>query len=288
MSQIQLNPLIDANTLAHWLVDPSAGKPLILDCRFNLADTAAGKHQYLEKHLPGAAYAHLDRDLSGTGVPGQTGRHPLPRTQDWQTRLRDWGVSQDTAIVVYDQNNGMFAARAWWLLRWAGLTNVRVLNGGLDAWHGPQQSGTVELPNTTGDISVTCPPDWVISSSELQASLVAVHLLDARSLPRFRGEQEPLDAKAGHIPGAQCSDFTGNLDENGHFLSPGTLAKRFMSLADDQPLVSYCGSGVTACHNILALTLAGHPLPRLYAGSWSEWITDPQRPIETDSTQEPL
>lgn len=285
---IAYHPLIEADQLAEWLANPDIASPLLLDCRFNLADPAAGEQHYLREHLPGAVYAHLDRDLSGTRIPGQTGRHPLPHPEDWQARLRDWGVNDDSTVVVYDQNNAMFAARAWWLLRWAGVSRVQVLNGGADAWQGPVQSGGDNHPHRAGNITVTCPPDWVISGKQVQDALPDLTLLDARALPRFLGEQEPLDARAGHIPGARCADFTGNLDASGRFLEPAALADRFAGVGHGQHTVSYCGSGVTACHNILAMTLAGYPQPRLYAGSWSEWITDPQRPIETDQSKEPL
>lgn len=282
-----LQPLIEADQLADKLANPGIVSPLILDCRFNLADTAAGEQHYLREHLPGAVYAHLDRDLSGTRIPGQTGRHPLPHPEDWQARLRDWGINADTTVVVYDQNNAMFAARAWWLLRWAGVARVQVLNGGLDAWQGPLQSGADSHPHRAGSINVTCPQDWVISGKDVQTRLADLTLMDARALPRFLGEQEPLDAKAGHIPGARCADFTGNLDTSGRFLNPEALARRFASVGNRPHTVSYCGSGVTACHTILAMTLAGYPQPRLYAGSWSEWITDPQHPIETTPSKEP-
>jgi thiosulfate/3-mercaptopyruvate sulfurtransferase len=280
--------LINADQLKGWLDNSAIASPILLDCRFNLSNPAAGEQDYLSGHLPEAVYAHLDRDLSGTRIPGQTGRHPLPHPGDWQDRLRDWGINDDTSVVVYDQNNAMFAARAWWLLCWAGVSQVQVLNGGMDAWHGPVQSGANKHPHRAGTLTVTCPPDWVISTEQVHASLSDLTLLDARALPRFMGEQEPLDAKAGHIPGALCADFTGNVNATGHFLSSKTLAERFAPVGSRQQLVSYCGSGVTACHNLLAMTLAGYPQPRLYAGSWSEWITDPQHPIETHSTKEPL
>ncbi|WP_028671486.1 sulfurtransferase [Saccharospirillum impatiens] len=285
---IAYHPLIEVDQLADWLANPDITPPLLLDCRFNLADPTAGEQDYQQEHLPGAVYGHLDRDLSGTRIPGQTGRHPLPHPEDWQVCLRDWGVNDDTAIVVYDQNNAMFAARAWWLLRWAGASRVQVLNGGMNAWHGPMQTGPDHHPHRAGNITVTCPPDWVISAKQLAQAQPDLTLLDARALPRFLGEEEPMDAKAGHIPGALCADFSGNLDASGHFLAPEALAKRFDRVGNSPHLVSYCGSGVTACHNILALTLAGYPQPRLYAGSWSEWITDPLRPIETIPPKEPI
>lgn len=281
------HPLIEAEQLADWLSDPNRVAPRLLDCRFSLADPAAGEQQYRHQHLPGAIHAHLDRDLSGTLISGQTGRHPLPDPEDWQACLRDWGINGDTEVVVYDQNNAMFAARAWWLLRWAGVSRVQVLNGGLDAWQGPVQTGTENHSYPAGTITVNCPPDWIITGREVRARLTELTLLDARSLPRFLGDQEPLDARAGHIPGAHCADFTGNLDARGCFLEPSALASRFARVGDRPQTVSYCGSGVTACHTILAMILAGYRQPRLYAGSWSEWINNPQHPIETDQTKEP-
>ena len=282
--------LITADQLLEQLKDTSIPNPVILDCRFNLADTGEGHRLYLEGHIPGAFYAHLDEDLSGPILPGRTGRHPLPSPSALQSTLRRWGISKESEVVVYDAGNAMMAGRAWWLCRWAGLSRVRVLDGGFQSWlnaNGPVEVGEIPLPSE-GSLRVDCPADWVIDADTLQQSLERHTLLDARAEARYSGATEPMDKKAGHIPGAYCADFTANLDGSGRFKSTEVLRQRFESLPKDDSLVCYCGSGVTACHNILALMLAGHPQPKLYAGSWSEWINDNQRPIATGNEKEPL
>lgn len=269
---------------------------LVLDCRFDLADPTLGVNQWTSGHIPGAVYADLDQDLSAPIVPGKTGRHPLPDPAAWQETLRRWGVSPDTHVVLYDGANSMFAARAWWMLRWAGLSRVQVLDGGLAAWQAadlPLNTGiTVRAPT---ELTVTCPNDWLVTANELVQDAEQYQLFDARALPRFSGETEPLDHKAGHIPGAICADFAQNLQTDGRFRSAPELRARFANLGlapkvseasptcyTEAPIVvSYCGSGVTACHNILAMQLADLPQPLLYAGSWSEWINDDARPVAT-------
>lgn len=284
------NLLITADQLQQRLASPDRVRPIMLDCRFNLADTEAGERQYREGHIPGAYYAHLDRDLSGPIVPGKTGRHPLPEPAELQATLRRWGIRNDSDIVVYDAANAMMAGRAWWLCRWAGLERVRVLDGGWQAWR--EAGGAVETGpgprDGDGDIEVQCPSGWVIDADALLHGIDRFTLLDARALPRYTGETEPMDRKAGHIPGALCADFTANLDDSGRFKAPESLRQRFESVPDDTQVVCYCGSGVTACHNVLALMLAGHRQPRLYAGSWSDWINDDSRPITTGTEKEPL
>ncbi|MCH8552612.1 MAG: sulfurtransferase [Natronospirillum sp.] len=285
-----------------WLIEPESLQTeldseslLILDCRFDLTNPLAGREQYAAGHIPGAVYAHLDDDLAGPVVPGSTGRHPLPEPDAWQAILRQWGVDAETRAVVYDGSNGMFAARAWWMLRWAGLRDVRVLNGGFKGWLAVKGATSIETPQPgAGGIEVDCPPDWTVGADDLIADLSAWHLLDARAWPRFSGETEPLDPKAGHIPGAVCLDFSRNVDSEGRFLPVPALRQRFADaglVSGPEPSspacsappptpVSYCGSGVTACHNILAMMLAGLSQPKLYPGSWSEWVTDDQRPVE--------
>lgn len=286
----QTSYLITADQLKQALADDNHATPVILDCRFNLADPDQGRRQYDEGHIPGAYYADLDQDLSGPVVSGRTGRHPLPDPVELQTTLRQWGIHSDSEVVVYDGASAMMAARAWWLCLWAGLSRVRVLDGGWQAWQ--STDGPVEsTPNTgkhDGTIDVQCSRDWIIDALELSGTADQYTLLDARALPRYTGDTEPMDHKAGHIPGAICADFAGNLDASGQFKSPEALRQRFESLPDDASLVCYCGSGVTACHTILALMLANHPRPRLYAGSWSEWINDDSRPIATGTDKEPL
>ncbi|GGX38283.1 sulfurtransferase [Saccharospirillum salsuginis] len=282
--------LISADALKHRLSDTGAERPILLDTRFNLADTDEGERHYREGHIPGAFYAHLDRDLSGSIVPGETGRHPLPEPAQLQATLRARGIRADSEVIVYDAANAMIAGRAWWLCRWAGLDRVRVLDGGWQAWldaGGPVESGSGPEP-ADGDIEVRCPTEWIVDADQLLRNTGRYTLLDARARPRYSGETEPMDHKAGHIPGALCADFTANLDDSGRFKSAPALRQRFESVPDDGNLVCYCGSGVTACHNILALTLAGHRQPRLYAGSWSEWINDDSRPVATGTEKEPV
>ncbi len=260
--------------------------PIVVDCRFALEDPAYGRRVYAEGHIPDARFIDLERDLSAPVQRGITGRHPLPDPQQLLERLRALGISQHSEIVLYDDGPGAFAARAWWLLAWLGKREgVFLLDGGLNAWRAanlPLDSATPRI--SPGDLQGTADTSLLVSADALLERLGTpqLTLLDARALPRFRGELEPIDPVAGHIPGAQCAVFTDNLDSNGRFKSPEQLRERFSALLGQRPaeqLVAYCGSGVTACHNLFALCLAGYPLLPLYAGSWSEWITDPQRPL---------
>lgn len=261
---------------------------VILDCRFALEDPDYGQRSYALGHIEGASFADLERDLSGPVVKGVTGRHPLPTPHHLIQRLQDWGISHDSEIVLYDDGPGMYAARAWWLLAWLGKRDgVFILDGGLKAWHAAGLPLSLDAPAISRG-SFTGAPDHtlLVSAEKLQQRLgqPSLTLLDARGLPRFRGEVEPIDPVAGHIPGAQCAAFTDNLDADGRFLPADQLKQRFAAkLGDRSPteLVAYCGSGVTACHNLFALCLAGYPLGSLYAGSWSEWITDPARGVAT-------
>lgn len=279
-----LAQLIDSTRLNAQLAHPNL---CIIDCRFALDDPQYGKRSYEQAHIPGAVYLDLEADLSGPVIPGQTGRHPLPQPQQLIQRLRTAGLNNDSEVVLYDDGPGAFAARAWWLLAWLGKrSGVYLLDGGLKAWcaaGGPMSSEPAVV--APGNFEGTPDNSLLIDARQLLADLQqpGLTLLDARALPRFLGEQEPIDPVAGHIPGAQCVPFNGNLDEDGRFLSPQALEERFRPLVattSAERLVAYCGSGVTACHNLFALCLAGHPLAKLYAGSWSEWITDPQRPVE--------
>ncbi|MGE8177688.1 sulfurtransferase [Pseudomonas fluorescens] len=261
---------------------------VILDCRFALEDPDYGQRSYALGHIEGASFADLERDLSGPVVKGVTGRHPLPTPHHLIQRLQDWGINNDSEIVLYDDGPGMYAARAWWLLAWLGKRDgVFILDGGLKAWHAAGLPLSLDAPAINRG-SFTGSPDQtlLVSAEKLQQRLgqPTLTLLDARGLPRFRGEVEPIDPVAGHIPGAQCAAFTDNLDADGRFLPADQLKQRFAAkLGDRSPteLVAYCGSGVTACHNLFALCLAGYPLGSLYAGSWSEWITDPARGVAT-------
>jgi len=278
-----LAQLISAAQLQQRLADPDL---LLLDCRFALDDPAYGQRSYNDGHIPGAQYADLERDLSGAIHQGITGRHPLPEPAQLLQRLRQWGLHQQSSVVLYDDGPNAFASRAWWLLAWLGKREgVYLLDGGLKAWREASGALTHDLPNPQlGTFNGSADTRLLLSAAQLQQRLgdTQMTLLDARGLPRFRGEVEPIDPVAGHIPGAQCAAFTDNLDSDGHFLSPAQLRQRFAAQLGERPasaLVAYCGSGVTACHNLFALCLAGYPLAALYAGSWSEWITDPTRPV---------
>ena len=258
---------------------------VVIDCRFSLGEADYGKHGYAESHIPGACYADLDKDLSGPIVPGTTGRHPLPELSAFVDCLNRWGIGNDSQVVAYDDMGGPFAARLWWMLRWLGHEAVAVLDGGWPAW---LKSG---FPTN----STPCQPAQTDFTPHLQKALLAsaeevldainrpeTTLVDARAEERFAGRNEPLDPVAGHIPSAVCFPWTGNLDEEKKFLPVSALRDRFAAFSDTPQLISYCGSGVTGAHNALAITHAGYPIPRLYAGSWSEWITDPSRPIATE------
>ena len=262
------------------------GALVLLDCRFALEDPDYGLCSYAEGHIEGAQYADLERHLSGPVTKGVTGRHPLPQAPVFAEQLRVWGVNADTDVVLYDDGPGAFAARAWWLLAWLGKRDgVFILDGGLKAWHAAGLPLSLDAPSITcGTFTGSPDASLLLSAEQLQKRLgqPALTLLDARALPRFKGEVEPIDPIAGHIPGAQCAAFTDNLGSDGRFLPPDQLRQRFAAKLQDRApteLVAYCGSGVTACHNLFALCLAGYPLGSLYAGSWSEWINEPARGV---------
>ena len=278
-----LAQLMTSAALAARLQQPDL---LILDCRFALDDPRYGQRSFASGHIPGAQFADLEQDLSGPVQTGVTGRHPLPVPDALLERLRQWGLNQNSEVVLYDDGPGAFAARAWWLLAWLGKRDgVYLLDGGLKAWRTAGQALSQDQASPPrGDFDGEPDDSLLIGAAQLQQRLgqPQLTLLDARALPRFRGEVEPLDPVAGHIPGAQCAAFSDNLDSDGHFLGAEQLRQRFAAQLGPRPasdLVAYCGSGVTACHNLFALCLAGYPLALLYAGSWSEWITDPARPV---------
>ncbi|PSS56679.1 sulfurtransferase [Pseudomonas sp. BBP2017] len=280
-----LAQLITAQQLAERLEAPAL---VILDCRFALEDIDYGQRSYAEGHIAGAHFTDLERDLSGPVIKGVTGRHPLPDPQHLVERLRAWGIDNDSEIVLYDDGPGAFAARAWWLLVWLGKrSGVSILDGGLKAWHAAGLPLSLDAPAKREGTFSGEPDDALVLDAKQLAERLGqpdLTLIDARGLPRFRGEVEPIDPVAGHIPGAQCAAFTDNLGADGRFLSAGQLKKRFaetLGTRAPEQLVAYCGSGVTACHNLFALALAGYPLGKLYAGSWSEWITDPARQVAT-------
>lgn len=263
------------------LLDGSA-PPVLLDVRWRLGESD-GRQQYEAGHLPGAVYVDLDRELAAPATPG-AGRHPLPEPDALQAAARRWGVSEGRSVVVYDDAGGLAAARAWWLLRWGGVARVRLLDGALAGWRaagGPLAAGW-PAPVPSGDITLTAGQLPVLSADEAAALARGGLLLDARAADRYRGENEPVDPRAGHIPGARSAPTGDNLDENGRFRPPARLRERFAALgADTAPAVGvYCGSGVTAAHQIAALAAAGIDAA-LYPGSWSAWSADPARPVAT-------
>ncbi|MBN8262169.1 MAG: sulfurtransferase [Xanthomonadales bacterium] len=273
--------LVQPETLAIGL---GRGDLAIVDCRFSLLDAAAGEQAYLTSHLPGAVYAHLERDLSDMHRHGE-GRHPWPSADAFTERLSRWGIDPRTQVVAYDDGDGAHAARLWFLLRVLGHGKAAVLDGGWSRWT------ALGLPVTSAPSAParrayagSFDPARVCDADAVQAHLAGGGvLLDARAAPRFRGEQEPLDRIAGHVPGASNRPYADNL-ANGQFKSAMQLAAEFRALLGDRPgsdVVAMCGSGVTACHNLLAMERAGLKGGRLYAGSWSGWISDPSRPIAT-------
>ena len=278
-----LTTLVTVDTLAAHLDDPQW---LIVDCRFDLTQPAAGESAYRAGHIPGAVYAHLDRDLSSPITP-QTGRHPLPDPELFAATLSSWGVGPDTQVIAYDADNGMYASRLWWLLRWVGHRAVAVLDGGFKAWKATGRPANTEIPARHKTQFQARPNrDLWLDADQLQARVQQPdwRLLDARAPERFAGKVEPLDTIAGHVPGARNHPFATNLTSDGRFGAPEELRRRYeqsqAGVADDRTVVM-CGSGVTACHLLLAMEVAGKPGARLYAGSWSEWIRNPQRGVAT-------
>ncbi|MGY2895166.1 sulfurtransferase [Deinococcus sp. UYEF24] len=276
-------PLRSASWLLGHVSDPGL---VLLDCRFLLAQPAAGEEAYRAGHLPGAVYAHLERDLSGPKRPGgEGGRHPLPDPQVLAAWLGSVGVSSDSTVLAYDDptgGHGFYAARAWWLLRWLGHEQAYVLDGGLPAYLAAGERLSTETPSPVPTVFIPqVQADWVASAEEVQARSPETVLIDSRAAARYRGETEPIDPRAGHIPGAVNRDWSGSQDENGHWRSGAEQQERLG--LEDRPAVLYCGSGVSASANLLALAQAGRPPgpnTRLYAGSWSDWVSDPQRPAE--------
>ena len=269
--------LIDARSLHHELLGPNP--PAVLDVRWKLGDPD-GRAHYAERHIPTAVYVDLETELAGPPAPGR-GRHPLPDVDALQGAARRWGIRQGQRVVVYDDLGGLSAARAWWLLRWAGVPDVRILDGALSAWleQGlPVESG--ELRADPGDVVLEPGRLPVLDADQAAEAARTGVLLDARAGERYRGEQEPVDPRAGHIPGAVSTPTAGNLGPDGRFLDPATLRARFESAGVDgeQPVGAYCGSGVTAAHLTAALRIAGFDAA-LYPGSWSAWSTDPARPV---------
>ena len=273
-------PLIVADELAALLATPES-RPTLLDVRWQLA-TGAERDAYLEGHIPGAVFIDLERQLSAP--PGTGGRHPLPSTGAFADTMRSGGVGNDRAVVVYDAASSMAAARAWWLLRYFGHQRSAVLDGGLSAWIAAGydvETGIAMVER--GDFTARPGGMALIDAGRAAGLAKSGILLDARAPERYRGVIEPIDPVAGHIPGARNLPTTDNVDRSGRFLDPDRLRAAFeqIGVGEGIELGVYCGSGVTAAHEVLALELAGYPAA-LYAGSWSEWITDPQRPVARD------
>lgn len=291
------SPIIRPTDLIDLISDVDV---VIFDCRFDLADPAAGESAFHNSRIPGAYYAHLDQDLSGPIGDGTAGRHPLPDPLLFAAFLESCGVNDDTFVIAYDSSGGAFASRLWWLIRWLGHDAVSVLDGGWPAWikagglvdsselstpQAPQhyKSEALESTSSTG-LTIQVHNDWLISADQLSNS--SYRLIDSRIASRYLGLEEPIDPVAGHIPGAINRSWKENLDTQGHFLPSSDLNTRFKPVEGKQD-VFYCGSGVTACHNILASVAAGNEMPLLYAPSWSGWISDPNRPFETDTSENP-
>lgn len=275
--------LISASELATHIDDP---KWVVVDCRHDLMNLAAGREGYAIGHLPNAVFADIDTVLSGAkrGPDGVfLGRHPLPEREALADALRSFGIGDDTQVVAYDAHGGMFAARLWWLLRWLGHEAVAVLDGGMAAWQSLGQPLSTEVPaKALGALTVRAPFVPTVTVREVMDNLESGRriVIDARAADRFRGENETIDPVGGHIPGAKNRFFKDNLQADGRFKDAGQLRAEFSALVDDpEQAIMQCGSGVTACHNLLALDVAGMPGASLYPGSWSEWVGDPARPV---------
>ncbi|MDV6271198.1 sulfurtransferase [Rhodococcus globerulus] len=277
--------LVTADILATELSSPTP--PVLLDVRWALGVTDNRAH-YVNGHLPGARFVDLDAELAAPSSPA-LGRHPLPDVADLQQCARVWGIDDDSKVVVYDDSSGLAAARAWWLLRWAGLSTVRVLDGGLSAW--TASGGRLETGEPEGVVVGGVRLDGghlpVVDADAAAALAYSGVLLDARAAERYRGEAEPVDPRAGHIPGAISAPTTENLTVDGRFLDDQALTERFTRLrvstnTEPKTVGVYCGSGVTAAHQALALAVIGVPAT-LFAGSWSQWSSDPGRPVAVGS-----
>ena len=272
--------LVDVETLQAHLDDPNW---LVVDVRHQLSDTGYGEHAYAAGHVPGAVFLHCDRDLSGA-MSGGNGRHPLPDPERLAQRLGDIGIGALTQVVVYDDAQGMIAGRLWWLLRWLGHDAVALLDGGLPAWQAAGGTLTSVVPTLLPRAFVTRPQDLSVNADYVLERLETPHmrLVDARGADRFWGESETIDPVAGHIPGAVNRCFKDNLLPDGRFKPAARLRAEWLAVLAGSPpdlVVHQCGSGVSACLNMVAMEVAGLPGSRLYAGSWSEWCADPGRPV---------
>ena len=278
-----MNPLVSTEDLARHLQDW-----VIVDCRHSLQDTEAGQRAYLAGHIPGAHFLHADRDLSGP-MTGHNGRHPLPSPEAFIATLERIGVGPAQTVVAYDDMGGAFAARLWWMMRWLGLDQAAVLDGGWQRWTAEGRPVSAAVPESRGAVlSAQARTGDTVDTAFVLEHLQnpAMCLIDARAADRFRGENETLDPVGGHIPGARNRFFRDNLDAEGRFKPPAVLKAEFEALlagVAPEHVVHQCGSGVTACHNFLAMEYAGLNPGRLYPGSWSAWCSDPSRPVALGS-----
>lgn len=284
MTTTSATPLISCAEFA-ILHDGATHDMLIIDCRFDLANPQTGAIQYAQGHIPGAVFLDLDHDLCGIKT-GYNGRHPLPDREAFAEKLRKLGVNDNTLIIAYDQKNSMFAAHLWWMMLWLGHPAVRVLDGGLSAWERQKGALTQDItpPRTPGKMQLRPALTPTIDASSLRAQLgtSSLYLIDARAPQRYRGEVEPLDPAAGHIPGAINHFFELNLQPDGTFKPVNELRALWTQTLhghSPQNTVHQCGSGVSACHNLLAMVQAEFPITTIYPGSWSEWCADPTNPI---------
>ena len=283
---MNFNTLISCAELAAHLNDPHW---IVCDCRHDLIDTESGRRAYAQSHIPGARFVRLDEDLSGAKT-GKNGRHPLPDPDAFCKRLGTLGIDGGKQVVAYDASGGCYATRLWWMLRWMGHTRAAVLDGGWDAWKEAGHPVTADQPAIKpATFAARAMPRLAVDADYVAAHLnqAEIGVLDARSAERFRGENETLDPVGGHIPGAANRFFKNNLDTTGRFKPAAELRREFSDLLGMRRpgnIVHQCGSGVTACHNLLAMEIAGLPGSRLYPGSWSEWCSDPSRPVARSGT----
>jgi thiosulfate/3-mercaptopyruvate sulfurtransferase len=279
--------IVPAADLVRRLADPSW---VVIDCRFSLAEPERGRRDYEAAHITGAVYANLNQDLSAPVIPGKTGRHPLPDLDVFTGKLSAWGIDAGVQVVVYDDSGGAMAARLWWMLRWLGHPAVALLDGGWQAWlgagnptaNGPRPGGAVARPERRFILHIR--PELLATVEEVKALRQdpSARLLDARNPERYRGEYEPIDPVAGHIPGAVSAPYADLINANFTLKNRQeiqALYRPILGHTDISRVISYCGSGVTSALNLIALLHAGFGEGRLYLGSWSEWITDPDRPV---------
>ncbi len=274
ISAQQLNEIIDQDNVR------------VFDCRFSLKDPQGGLKNYQVGHLPNAQFADMDTQLS-SAMTETSGRHPLPDAEQFTHQLKQWGVNNDTQVIAYDDISGAFAARLWWMMRWLGHDNVAVLDGGMKQWTDAGFAlSQAQVDVAPGNFSGTANMAWLMDIDTVEKELAGnnIVLIDARAADRYTGKDQKTDPVPGHVPGASNLPFGGNLTQDGLFASPEVIKQRFNNVIDQQSLtnvVNMCGSGVTACHNLLAQAVAGLPPTKLFIGSWSQWIRDPSREVAT-------